>query len=984
MLFKVGHYEVTEEIAVGPESAIYRAVDGETGQSVILKTLRAEYPPLEQIVKIKREYEIAHALDEEGIVKALALLPYQNGVLYVQEDFGGVSLHEALGGRRMELGMFLSTAMQLTETIGRLHQQQVVHKDIKPHNIIVDLSQGLVKLTDFGIASQLTHERQVMVNPDQLEGTLAYMSPEQTGRMNRKIDFRTDFYSLGVTFYEMLTGELPFPANDPVELIHCQIAKQPKPPSEVDPQIPQVLSDIVMRLLAKNAEDRYQSAFGLRTDLAICQGMWQEAGAMHPFALGASDKSELFNIPEKLYGREADVATMRRVFDRVCVGGSELLLVSGISGIGKSSFVHELQKVVVREQGFFLEGKFDQFKRHLPYDALLQALRGLMHQLLTESEASIARWRDKLLQALGPNGQVLIDVIPELELIIGEQPPVGTLPPAETLNRFQLVMNNLLRVFTQREHPLVLFLDDLQWADSASLQLIEAFMADESNAHLLFIGSYRDNEVSAEDRLLTMIADLQKKGRPVTDIRLQPFEEATVTRLLVDTFACEEEQAAPFARLVTEKTNGNPFFVKQFLQGLYEQQQVVFDSSLGRWTWELDVIRELEITDNVVEFMLAQVKKLPPSTQDVLKVAACIGNTFDLRALAYGCGRSVTEIADELWLALQEGMIVPVGMAYKLLYATGTEEPAKFNPAFRFLHDRVQQVAHSLLSMEEQQAVHLAIGQLLLSQAERIEQEERLFEIVNHLNIGRRLIANQDERIALARLNLLAGQRAKQATAYEPALRYLHHGTDLLEAEEDWQRQYDLLFPLTQELAEVEYLCERYEQAESLIDQLIERAQPPLHKAQVYNLKVSLYTHLARFTEAIDVGVEAARMLGIRLPKKMGKGSVAVAFFKMYRKLRRYSFDDLLNLPVDEDPVRAELLKIFLNLCTTTFAFNQNLFALLILQALDLSLKYGNNMLSAMGYGGIGILIGAILGDYQKLYDYGVLGYRIDSRYGID
>ncbi|MFE1747703.1 ATP-binding protein [Coleofasciculus sp. H7-2] len=595
----------------GVKTVIYRGTREAELTSVSVKALKAEYPTLEEITRLRHEYKILLPLDIEGVVKSLALENYNNGLALVLEYFDGESLEKFITPPlKTDLNQFLLIAIQLADTIAALHKNQIIHKDIKPHNILINPKTGQVKITDFSISSRLSRETQTQGNPNLLEGTLAYMSPEQTGRMNRSIDYRTDFYSLGVTFYEMLTGNLPFSSTDPLELVHCHIAKQPASPNQLNPEIPASISAIVMKLLSKNAEDRYQSAEGLKVDLEECLLQLQTNGKIEYFLPGQRDKSGQLLIPQKLYGRETEVTTLMDAFDRVSAGTTEMMLVSGYSGIGKSCLVQEVHKPVVRQHGYFIAGKFDQFKRNIPYTALIQAFQELIRQLLTENQEQIAVWKEKLENALGAQGKIVIDVIPEVELITGVQPEVPQLEPSESQNRFNRVFQQFIHVFTKQEHPLVIFLDDLQWADSASLKLIQLLMTDPDSQYLLMIGAYRDNEVSQTHPLMLTLDELQKIEAVINNITLRPLDIGNVYQLVADTLQ-ETERSQEIAELVFNKTQGNPFFLTQLLQTLYSESFLHFDFIESRWLWNLEQIQRIGITDyNVVELVARNIQKL--------------------------------------------------------------------------------------------------------------------------------------------------------------------------------------------------------------------------------------------------------------------------------------------------------------------------------------------------------------------------------------
>jgi predicted ATPase/signal transduction histidine kinase/CheY-like chemotaxis protein len=1026
MSITIAGYNLIEVLYEGGTTLVYRASREPEQTSVIIKTLKAEYPTIEELTRLRHEYKILQSLELEGIVKPLALESYQNGLALILSDFDGETLKKIITDQKLELSQFLQIANQLASTLAALHQNNIIHKDIKPHNILINLTTGQVKLIDFSISSRLSSENQTLSNPNLLVreafsagvGTLAYMSPEQTGRMNRSIDYRTDFYSLGVTFYEMLTEQLPFQATDPLELVHCHIAKTPVPPRELNPEIPQAVSDIVMKLLAKTAEDRYQSALGLKADLEACLKMLEESGEISHFIVGQLDLYSQFLIPQKLYGREEEVATLIHAFERVSnppqpplskagtwegelivtppyqgeepkAGGwrkgAEMMLVSGYSGIGKSSLVNEVHKPIVRQRGYFISGKFDQFKRNIPYASLIQAFQELMRQLLTESANKIAIWKAKLLDAFGPNGQVIIDVIPEVERIVGPQSPVPQLGAAESQNRFNRVFQQFIHVFCKPEHPLVLFLDDLQWADSASLKLIGLLMRDPDSQYLLLIGAYRDNEVSATHPLMLTLEEIQKTGAVVNNIVLQPLHINHVSQLVSDTLHSDTSKATPLAELVFNKTQGNPFFLTQLLKSLYHENLFSFDFSEGCWQWDIKKLQDIDITDNVVELMVSQIQKLPQKTQNVLKLAACIGDKFTLDVLAIVNEKSQSETAKELWEALQAGLILPLSEAYKTALVLDLEtsttwrvKPLKIG--YKFLHDRVQQAAYSLIPDSLQKETHLKIGQLLLQNTPLEERKENIFALVNQLNFGTDLLSLESEKYELAELNLIAGQKAKAATAYESAIRYLKLGLGLLPAN-SWQNQYELTLALYESAIETAYLNGGFEQMDRWATLVLQQAKTPIDKMKVYEVKIQACMAQVKQLEAFKIGLQALELLGVRLPESPSSSDIQQTLSQTATNLAGKNIEDLINLPLMTEVDKLAAIRMLTSMGSPTYQSAPALFPLVVCEQVNLSIKHGNAPFSAYGYVGYGVILNGIVQDIESAYQFGKLALSLVERF---
>jgi PAS domain S-box-containing protein len=758
--------------------------------SPVLAIALSEQPSPNSVRRLVHEYSFAAELDPAWAAKPLAMTRHEGRTILVLKDPGGQPLDRILErdyGQPLDLTRFLSTAIGLARTLGLVHQQGLIHKDVKPANVLVD-DTGNAWLTGFGIASQLPRERQSPEPPEFIAGTLAYMAPEQTGRVNRSIDSRSDLYSLGVIFYEMLTGSLPFTASDPMEWVHCHIARQPAAPSDRLGTVPAAVSAITMKLLAKTTEERYQTAAGLESDLRRCLSQWESQGCINDFTPGAHDTPDRLMIPEKLYGRDREVDTLITAFDRIVGGGRpELVLVSGYSGIGKSAVVNELHKPLVPPRGLFASGKFDQYKRDIPYATLAQAFQSLIRRLLSQNEEDLRKWQDALHEALDPNGLLIVDLLPELKHVIGEQPPVPELPPQEAQRRLQMVFRRFVGVFARPEHPLALFLDDMQWLDNATLDLLEELLTHDDLQNLLLIGAYRDNEVNATDPLLRKLEAIRQAGAAVQDIVLTPLSRDDLGKLLVDSLHCQLERATPLADLIHEKTTGNPFFAIQFISTLADDGLLTFDYRTRCWEWDLLRIHAKGYTDNVVELMVEKLKRLPPETQKVLQQFACIGNSAEFEMLRMVYQGSVEDMHDHLWEAVRSGLIF------------------RSDNSYGFLHDRVQEAAYLLIPTELRAEAHLRIGMLLAEHTPAEKREEGIFEIVNQLNRGSHLITSVEDRERVAELNLIAGRRAKRSTAYDSALKHLRSGRALL-TEETWDRNYPLIFSIEYMIAECELL----------------------------------------------------------------------------------------------------------------------------------------------------------------------------------
>ncbi|HXV82547.1 MAG TPA: sigma 54-interacting transcriptional regulator, partial [Candidatus Binatia bacterium] len=922
-----------------------------------------ERPAPETLRRMEHELSLKEELDADWAVRPLTLTQYQGRSVLVLEDPGGEPL-DRLVREPMELGLFLRLGIRLSAAVSGLHRRGVIHKDIKPANVLVNPSTSEARLTGFGIATRLPCQRQSPESPEFIAGTLPYMAPEQTGRMNRSIDSRSDLYSLGVSLYESVTGALPFSASDPMEWVHCHIARQPVAPCERRKDIPPSVSAIMMKLLAKTPEERYQTAAGVEYDLRRCLHAWESQHRIEEFPLGEHDTPDRLVIPEKLYGREREVEMLLAAFDRVVASGTpELVLVSGYSGIGKSSLVNELHKVLVPPRALFASGKFDQYKRDIPYSTLTQGFQNLIRPLLAKSDTELAGWRGALQEALGPNARLIVDLVPELKLITGEPPPVPEVPPQDAQRRFQLVFRRFIGVFARPEHPLALFLDDLQWIDAATLDVIEDLLTQSDVQHLMLIGAYRDNEVDVSHPLMCKLDAIRQVGAPVQEITLAPLVRDDLVQLIADALRCKPERAAPLAQLVHEKTGGNPFFAIQFLLALAEEGLLVFDHGKRDWTWDIERIHTKGYTDNIVDLMVGKVGRLPLETQIALQKLACLGNAAKVSTLSLVCGTAEAQLHADLFEAVRTELVTPQEGSYK------------------FIHDRVQEAAYSLIPEESRAETHLRIGRLLVAHTRPEEREEAIFEIVNQLNRGVALITSRDEREELAELNLIAGKRAKASTAYASALTYLTTGVGLL-PDDAWERLHELKFALELNRAECEFLTGEFALAEERLIVLANRGANETEQATVAGLRIDLYA-MTDVERASAVGLEYLRRVAIEWPAHPGKEDALREYERMRSLLGSRSIEELIGLPLASDPAAVATIHVLVRMVPIALTLDPNLPCLLMCRAVSLCLEHGNCDASCYAYAELATFMGPYFGDYQAGFRLAKLAYELVERLGL-
>ncbi|MDC3955522.1 AAA family ATPase [Polyangium jinanense] len=946
-------YRVTAKTGESAGSATYRAYREADGVEVAMKMLHTDYTRLADITRFKHTYGIIKRIDSERVVKVHDVEEHGDGLMLITEYFPGTALSAKTPGK-LDIRAFLDAAVSMAEALADIHRRGLTHGDVRPPNILLG-EGGQVKLTGFGVDSIVTREKEEIYSPRVLSEVLPYTSPEQTGRMNRSVDYRTDMYSLGVVFYEMLAGRKPFEAMDPLELMHAHIAVKPIPPSEINPEVPDALSAITMKLLSKNAEDRYHSAEGLKADLEECRWQWEQSGRIGSFGPGQRDRRDIFQIHQKLYGREGDIRKLIESFDAVLQGKRAIVLVSGYSGIGKSSLVQEILKPLAREKGYYISGKYDQHNRDTPYSAIVQAFDSLIKQLLSESEDRITKWRDAIRNALGSNGQVICDVLPFLKHIIGEQPPVPALGPLEAQNRFNRYFQNFVSVFARHAHPLAMFIDDLQWVDSASLSLITTILANDEMESLFFCGAYRDNEVSPTHPFIVALDELQKSGLEVVNIVLEPLRLVHLIELIKDSL--QTTDGAALANAVLKKTGGNPFFVKQFMRHLYETKVLVFDPHAG-WGWDLPQIARLEYTDNVLSLMAETIRRLSQATQEVLRLASAIGNMFELDVLNTVSERPPEETYGSLDRALGEGLIVSADERY------------------RFAHDKIQEAAYSLIPVGDRPAFHYRIAKLLLGKLDS-DAGRNLFDIVNHMNSAGDLIQAPQERMQSAKLNLEAAGRAEESAAFTAALKYLEHGMAML-PEDAWTSDYELTFLYHTKKGMMESLCERHDDALATLAGCFDHAKGRRHRTEVRRLKMNVQILKNDLPAALEEGLAALQAFDIHLPPYPDDSMLAAEFDRTIAMIGDRPIASLVDLPALNDPEIAVLQDVLQEMFSPTYQLGTNNFGITVMRILQNTLEHGVSKNSIYAYVNFGTFLCARL-DIDKGYEFGRAAVRLNE-----
>ncbi|HRG46504.1 MAG TPA: AAA family ATPase [Leptospiraceae bacterium] len=979
------NYELKEKIKMSEDTAIYRAVSLKDNIPVIIKRVFAKENENNPVINIKNEFAILKSLESERILKTYGLEKEEDDYFLILENSKGVSLRQLIKENKINLDNFFTIAIDILKTLKEIHQKRVVHKDIKPDNIIIDPEFWKAQIIDFGISTKLSSQESSWSVSNRLEGSIHYIPPEQTGRINRPVDHRSDYYSLGVSFYEMLTSSLPFDSEDVMEIIHSHLAIEPKSPRFINPQIPETVSAIILQLMAKTAENRYQTDSGLLHDLEKCQQEFKATGSISNFSLGEKDISKDWRISQKLHGRESEISILQKCFDEFLNGGGEtsLILIDGLAGVGKSSLANELNSIVTEKRGILFSGKYDQFNKDIPLTAIISVYTELINSILTESAEKINQWKFNLAQALGNNGKVITDLIPELEFIIGEQSALPALEPQENANRFYLTFQNFAGVFADKERPLVILLEDMQWMDSASGTLIKNIFLDSSIHYLYFAFTYRQNEINAEHPFSQLLDNLKKENFRIDPISLHPLHFDSIYLLVSESLKKKDDSTKQLSEFLFQKTEGNPFFIRELLHQLYKDSHIFFDDSTSEWSWNLEAIKRINFSGNVLDLLLNKINQINKEAQEVLKLASCIGASFDLYTLNALSNFTYKEIYKFLEEAISVDLIQLVNETSHLNIDSNFSDKEFAETAkeiiYRFQHSRIQSANYELLTGAHKNEIRKKIAQSLLGSLSEEDLEDRILEITNHFNAGIETIQDPEEKKKLLEINIRAGKKTKSAAAYSNALDYYKNAMRLLPSQ-SWKDDYPLTLSVHMQCAELEFLNGNFEESEKLVFTILKKAKSSLDKTYAYRLLIIQYTMKLRYSDAIDALGKALRPLGIHLPQKDFQRVIKKELALIKESLGKREVSSIITEAEVTNPEIVAAVRLLTTSMPTAYFFNPALWVVIMGKAVNLMLKNGT-LQETYGYSCYGIFSGAALGDFKTGNEFGELALKISEKF---
>ncbi|MDH4128272.1 MAG: AAA family ATPase, partial [Spirochaetota bacterium] len=975
-LNNIPDYQVQEKIYESSNSLIYRGVRKSDNLSVIFKVLNEDFQTPEKIDRFKNEYKIIHSLSIDGIIKVYDLIKYHDTLLMVLEDVGGETLKKLIPSKGFDILTFLELANKIVQILKEIHDLKIIHKNINPSNILWNRKINEIKIIDFSISAKFDAENKE-ISSKTIEGAINYISPEQTNRINRIIDYRTDFYSLGLTFYEMLTGQQAIDVKDPIEIIYWHIAKELSPLNKLNSDIPVTISNIILKLIEKQPEKRYQSCHGLQIDLINCLKQFKGKGFIDEFEIAKNDYTNKLIIPQKLYGRTNETKIIFDALDRTNNGSLEIMLVTGYAGIGKSRLIYEVQKHIAKNKGCFISGKFEQFKRNIPYFPIIHAFQDLIKQILSKSDENINNLKNNLLDILENNGKVISSVIPELNLIIGEQKELTPLPPIEAQNRFNLYFQKFITAFASEENPLILFLDDLQWADRDSLNLITTLLINPNAKYFYLIVAYRHNEIYNTHPLTHTLNTIEQshKSNPIFNlnhIHLEPLENSNVSQLLSDTLHRDENVLNSLSMLISKKTLNNPLFIIQFLKALYDEKLLIFNQN--QWEWKFEDILQRNLSDNIIDIIDNQIQKLSKDHKLILQIASCIGQQFDIKTLTYLIAKSDRDLAIALEELIDINYITPIGNINRYLKI----DDISFNNfvLYKFLHDKIQKIAYLSIDEHDKKQIHLKIGEFLLAN----NQEHDTFNIVNHFNLAIDLITSQLEKTKLAKLNLDAAIKAKLSNAYDSALNYSAIGISLL-SNDCWQFQYKLSLDLFMEGAESAYLCANFDQMDKWINVILKNSNSILDKGKAHEIKIHSYILQHKLQEAIETALNILKELDIKISKNPNIINTSYIFHKLKISYLNQDINNLIDLPVITDEHKLLAMRILASTSSATYFANPKLLPFVAANMINISVEFGLSPLSAVGFALYGIILCGTAKDIEIGYQLGKLAVKIIEKF---
>lgn len=983
MLINLKHFSLNELIVDCGETSIYSATRLEDGAPVWIKIINNRYPTVSELARLRHAFEITRPFDPNRVLRSDSFEQATNTYFLVYPNFTGIALEQFLKTYQFEIESFLKIAIALAEALGHIHQKKVIHEDINPRHIFIDPNTFKILIGGFSNASVLSKEHSQAKSHTKLESSPTYASPELFGRMHRNIDHRSDIYSLGVILYRLCAGVLPFESSDFLELMHYHLTTVPEPPSEVNPDVPLTISHIIMKCLNKIPEDRYFSSFGLLNDLQFCLNAYIIDGHIPMIEPGQQDVYDVFRIPQKLYGRELELKALKNAFEYVAHNHSECVMIGGYSGIGKTSLVEEAEKNIIHSSAYFVRGKFDQLQRDIPYTGVIQACRDLIQQMLTESDTVLIPLKERLFEALQTYGQLMINLIPELELIIGKQPTLQETGTQETQNRLQLFFGRFIRAFATGSKPLVIFLDDLQWADPPSLNLIRVLMTDKSIENLLVIGAYRDNETSPSHPLMLTIQEIEKERGPIQNLILTPLDLASVIDITSDTLHKNKDEVMALGHILHQKTGGNPFFLIELLKNLYLEKLIWFNPNIKSWEWNLSDIRVVESSENVVDLMIKRIMQAPKETQTILTVAAAIGVEFDIHLLARHLRQSLGKTLSVLWRAITDELVDPIGDSYKLIISNENdpydpEELQAVSIKFGFAHDRIQQAAYLMLTSKEQSELHYKIAHLLLESTPSNKIDDNIFEITSHLNRGFEEVKTDEEKKFLSEINLKACLKAKKSAAFGTAFECIDVARRSLDPD-TWKTNYSLAYQIYLESAECAFLVKRFDLIDALSDIIMKNAKSNEDKARLYILKIDFNSNISENRQALRMGIECAALFGLKIRENPTPLDLISSIVKMRMKLRTYTIDELETLPPVKEKDKAILIEVLTHMTPPAFIYNKKLFCYITNVLFIMTVDYGSTPTSSLIFQALAGLLEMLFHDYKRAYELGRLAIRLSD-----